>query len=54
MMGIQFDTAGNQCAQTRAGPLSDVEVLSKLIARIEAFDNSINVVAVRDFKERLC
>ncbi len=51
-MGIQFDTAGNLCAQIRAGALSSVEVLSKLIARSGTFDDSTNVVAMSDFKER--
>jgi hypothetical protein len=51
-MGIQFDTVGNLCAQIGAGALSSVEVFSNLIARIETFDDSINVVAVSDFKER--
>jgi Asp-tRNA(Asn)/Glu-tRNA(Gln) amidotransferase A subunit family amidase len=51
-MGIHFDTVGNLCAQIGAGALSSVEVLSKLIARIETFDDSINVVALSDFKER--
>jgi Asp-tRNA(Asn)/Glu-tRNA(Gln) amidotransferase A subunit family amidase len=51
-MCIQFDTVGNLCAQIRAGALSSVEVLSRSIARIETFDDSINVVAVSDFKER--
>jgi Asp-tRNA(Asn)/Glu-tRNA(Gln) amidotransferase A subunit family amidase len=51
-MGIQFDTVGNLCAQIRAGALSSVEVFSNLIARIETFDDSINVVAVSDFKEQ--
>jgi Asp-tRNA(Asn)/Glu-tRNA(Gln) amidotransferase A subunit family amidase len=51
-MGIQFDTVGNLCAQIRAGALSSVEVLSKLIARIATFDESTNVVVVTNFKER--
>ena len=51
-MGIQFDTAGHLCPQIRASALSSIEVLSKLIARIGTFDNSINVGAVSDFKER--
>ncbi|MCP4615689.1 MAG: hypothetical protein GY844_04565 [Bradyrhizobium sp.] len=51
-MGIRFETAGNLCAQSRAEALSTVEVLSELVARIETFDDSINVVAVSDFKER--
>jgi len=49
-MGIQYNTLGNLCAQT--GALSGVEVLSRLIARIEAFDDPIDVVAVSDFEER--
>jgi hypothetical protein len=32
--GIQFDTAGNLCAQIRSGALSRIEVLSQFIARI--------------------
>ena len=51
-MGIQFDTVGDLCAQIRAGALSSFKVLSKLIARLETFDNSINAVAESDFKER--
>jgi Asp-tRNA(Asn)/Glu-tRNA(Gln) amidotransferase A subunit family amidase len=51
-MGVQYDTIGNLCAQIRAGALSSVVVLSKLIARIETFDDSIIVVAVSDFKEQ--
>jgi hypothetical protein len=51
-MGIQFDTVGNLCAQIRAGALPSVGVLSKLIAGIVMFDDSIDVVAVIDFKER--
>jgi hypothetical protein len=51
-MGIQFDTAGHLCPQIRASAQSSVEVLSNLIARIGAFDNSIDVGAVSDFKER--
>jgi hypothetical protein len=49
---MQFDTVGDLCAQTRAGALSTVEVLSRLVARIGTFDDSINVVAMSDFKER--
>jgi hypothetical protein len=52
-MGVQYDTIANLCARIRAGALSDVVVLSALIARIGTFDDSIIVVAVSDFKERL-
>jgi hypothetical protein len=52
MMSIQFDTASYLCGQIRAGALSSVELLSRLIARIGTFDDSINVVALSDFKER--
>jgi Asp-tRNA(Asn)/Glu-tRNA(Gln) amidotransferase A subunit family amidase len=45
-MGIQFNTVGNLCAQIRADALSSVEVFSSLIARIETFDDSVNVVAL--------
>jgi hypothetical protein len=50
-MGIQFDV-GDLCAQIRAGAPSSVEVLSKLIAGTGTFDDSTNVVAMSDFKER--
>jgi len=51
-MGIQFDAVGDLCAQIRAGAPSSVEVLSKLIARTGTFDDSTNVVAMSDLKER--
>jgi hypothetical protein len=51
-MGIQFDTVGDLHAQIGAGALLSIEVLSKLVARAETFDVSINVVAVSEFKER--
>lgn len=51
-MDIRFDTVSLLCAPIEAGALSSVEVLSKLIARVETFDDLINVVAVSDFKER--
>lgn len=51
-MGIQFDIAGDRCAQIGARAPIECEGLSKLIARIETFDDSINVIAVSDFKER--
>ena len=51
-MGIRFDTAVNQYAQIGAGARSRVEVLARLIARIETFDDLINVVAVGDGEER--
>jgi hypothetical protein len=48
-MGVQYDIIGNLRAQIRAGALSSVVVLSKLI---ETFDDSIIVVAMSDFKEQ--
>jgi hypothetical protein len=51
-MAIRFDTVGNPCAQIKADAPSCADVLSRLIARIATFDDSIDVVAVGDLKER--
>jgi hypothetical protein len=45
-MGVQVDAIGNLCARIGASALSNVEVLSRLIARIETLDASLNAVAV--------
>src|SRR5690606_25742354 len=41
------------CAKLGAGELSSVEALSGLIAQIEAYDDAINAVVVRDFERAL-
>ena len=51
-MDVQLDTAGNLCAQIGAGALLSVEVLSRDIALIETFDDSIDIVALSDLKGR--
>jgi amidase len=52
-MDNRFNTAVETCAKIRAGELSSVEAPSGLIAQIEAFDDAINAVVVRDFERAL-
>jgi hypothetical protein len=49
-MATHFSAAPNLCKQISAGKLSSVEVLSKAIAQIGYFDDTMNAVVVRDFE----
>ena len=53
-MAIQLDMADYPTAQIRIGARSNVEILPGFIVLNEAFDSLTDVVAVNDFRERLC
>ena len=49
ILNLSFATAGKIASLIKSGQLSALEVTDHFIARIEAFDDALNAVVVRDF-----